>query len=663
MNLKFELTSLSQLNNRQTNDTVPTQVVEVPPMTTQISPVLAQTSGVGNLNWLIPVGIFAGGLVVAVIVTYLLFAKFYRVCNTNEAFVISGPVRNKQVVTRATLFFPGFETITVVSLNQVTVPITRGSTKEKPLRTKDLLKAIFNGSLQVRVFPEEKSILNAAMLLGAGKRGEKEILVGETEIKTRVNDILEGHLRDAAAQSNLGELQSKVDTVTTYLREQVKVDLERFGLELLNIAITNIDELNDYDEKNYLDSQAVVTRESIVQKNLKELEQVRQETQTQIAELRLTETEKQLAAQRSLTEKQLQNTLAVEQLTAENARQVLEIQETEQAKQELIKVQKAQEIQQGKIISEQLLKEKEIQQQQAVQQAELDKQIALTLKDQDFKTQQITTQQALKEREIDQQLAVQQAEIAKEVALRDKNQELAAAERALIEKQKEVAITEVEKETAIKTAEENRLKELALITAARNKETALIAKKGDLEQKHLEAEVEKAIAAEKAIALKTQASAALEESLKKAQGEKAMIEAQNTLSTKAITIQLSEKYMGQLITALPDIITALAPQPGVLGNSPIILAGGTQDGQETGEATKLVLATSAISMLTQVLQSPALTKLGGQLTQSLLSGNGEADLREVVTQALANSETLQVLRNALAQGEAERPEGELKKSL
>jgi len=611
MDPKFELNFLAQLKD-QLNKNNQDQVIEI----AENKPILAQFNSNTNLSWLIPVGILAGGLVLVIVFTYILFAKFYRVCNTNEAFVISGPVRNKQVITRATLFFPGFETITVVSLNQVTVPITRGSTREKPLRTKDLLKAIFNGSLQVRVFPEEKSILNAAMLLGAGKRGDQEIAVGENEIKTRVNDILEGHLRDAAAQSNLGELQSKVENVTNYLREKVKVDLERFGLELLNIAITNIDELNDYDEKNYLDSQAVVTRESIVQKNLKELEQVRQETQTQIAELRLTETEKQLAAQRMLTEKELQNTLAVEQLTAENARQVLEIKETEQAKQELIKVQKAQEIHEGKLISEQLIKEKEIHQQQAIQEAEFDRHIAITLKDQEFKTQQIASQQTLKEKEIEQQLAIQQAEIVKEVAIREKNQELAEAEKALIIKQKEVAIAEVQKETAIKTGEETRQKEIALIMAQKNKETALIAKKGDLEQKQLEAQVEKVIANEKAEALKIKAAAQLEEALKKAEGEKAMIDAQNTLSTKAITIQLAEQYMGQLITVLPEVMEALAPQPGILGNNPIIVAGG-QNGQETGEATKLVMATSAISLLSQLMKNPAVTNLGHKLMESL----------------------------------------------
>lgn len=611
MDPKFELNFLAQLKD-QLNKNNQDQVIEI----AENKPILAQFNSNTNFSWLIPVGILAGGLVLVIVFTYILFAKFYRVCNTNEAFVISGPVRNKQVITRATLFFPGFETITVVSLNQVTVPITRGSTREKPLRTKDLLKAIFNGSLQVRVFPEEKSILNAAMLLGAGKRGDQEIAVGENEIKTRVNDILEGHLRDAAAQSNLGELQSKVENVTNYLREKVKVDLERFGLELLNIAITNIDELNDYDEKNYLDSQAVVTRESIVQKNLKELEQVRQETQTQIAELRLTETEKQLAAQRMLTEKELQNTLAVEQLTAENARQVLEIKETEQAKQELIKVQKAQEIHEGKLISEQLIKEKEIHQQQAIQEAEFDRHIAITLKDQEFKTQQIASQQTLKEKEIEQQLAIQQAEIVKEVAIREKNQELAEAEKALIIKQKEVAIAEVQKETAIKTGEETRQKEIALIMAQKNKETALIAKKGDLEQKQLEAQVEKVIANEKAEALKIKAAAQLEEALKKAEGEKAMIDAQNTLSTKAITIQLAEQYMGQLITVLPEVMEALAPQPGILGNNPIIVAGG-QNGQETGEATKLVMATSAISLLSQLMKNPAVTNLGHKLMESL----------------------------------------------
>lgn len=594
MNPKFELSFLNHLNEQQNQQ----EVIEVASYPNQQRPILAQIPGGGDFSWLIPVGIIGGGLIMVLMAMYVMFSKFYRVCNTNEAFVISGPYRDKQVITRATLFFPGFETITVVSLNQVTVSVVRGNTAEKPLRTKDFLKAVFNGSLQVRVNPDQASIRNAAMLLGAGKKAEIEILVGEDEIKKRVNDILEGHLRDAASQASLGELQGSVESVTNYLKSKVEPDLARYGLQLLNIAITNIDELNHYNPDNYLDIQAVVTRESIVQQNKKELEKVQEETKTEIAQLKLLETQKQLEAETELKQKQLENTLRIEQMTAENDRAVQEVKETERAKQELLKVRKDQEIKEGTIISQQQLREKEIQQQQAIQ----------------------------------------QAEIAKGIAINQKNQQLAEAEKELIDSRKAVSLAEADKETAIKVAEEERQKELAKIKAQQHKETALIAKQGELEQKRLEAENQKVMAIQEAEAITTKAAAELEKAVKEAEGEKAKIAAQNTLSIKALTMQLADQHMDRLIATLPQVMEALAPQPGVLGNNPIILAGG-QGGDNGGDPTKILLATSGLTLLTKLLQSPMISNLGKQLAQGL-NEDGQADLNDLAHTFLQKKDSL-----------------------
>lgn len=574
MNPKLALNLVNQFSIKDNSQAI----VGVVPNSTTTMPVFAQINTT-NLTWLMPLGIIGGSLITLVFFVYFLFAKFYRVCNTTEAFVISGPTRDKQVVTRATLFFPGFETITIVSLNQVTVSVVRGNTAEKPLRTKDFLKAVFNGSLQVRVDPDENSIRNAAMLLGTGRKGEQEIMVGEQEIQKRVNDILEGHLRDAASQASLGELQGTVETVTNYLKSKVEPDLSRYGLQLLNIAITNIDELNHYNPDNYLDIQAVVTRESIVQQNKKELEKVQEETKTDIALLKLLETQKQLNAQRELKQKQLEDSLQVERMTSENDRQILEVKETERAKQEILKVKKQQEIEEGEIISRQQIQEQQIRQKQAIQ----------------------------------------EAEIAKEIIINQKNQELADAEKALIESKTAVALAQTDQQTTIKMAEEERAKEVAKIKAQQLKETALIAKQGVLEEQRLEAETRKTIAKEEADAIKIKAIAELEKALKEAEGEKAKIAAQNTLSLKALTVQLAEEHMEAFIQTLPQIMASLAPQPGILGNNPIILAGG--QGGENNDPTKILLATSGLNLLTKVLQSPGIANFSKQFFQNLDSNN------------------------------------------
>ena len=97
----------------------------------------------------------------------------------------------------------------------------------------------------------------------------------------------------------------------------------------------------------------------------------------------------------------------------------------------------------------------------------------------------------------------------------------------------------------------------------------------------------------------------------------AIIQNDNDSATKAITIQLAEQYMGQFIQVLPEVVSALAPQPGVLGSNPIILAGSNQNGQDAGEATKLVMATSAIALITQMLKNPKLSEWGNKLMDSL----------------------------------------------
>ncbi|MGB5595143.1 MAG: flotillin domain-containing protein, partial [Crocosphaera sp.] len=153
------------------------------------------------------------------------------------------------------------------------------------------------------------------------------------------------------------------------------------------------------------------------------------------------------------------------------------------------------------------------------------------------------------------------------------------------------------------------------IKAEQQKETALIAQKGELEQQRLIAENEKSMALQLAEAIQIKAAAELDKSLKEAEGEMAKIAAQNTISVKALTVQLAEENLEKFITVLPEIMSALAPQPGVLGNNPIILAG-SQDG-ENGDPTKLLMATSGLTILTKLLQNPRLMSWGEKLVKGL----------------------------------------------
>ncbi|MDJ0510243.1 MAG: hypothetical protein QNJ64_13455 [Crocosphaera sp.] len=296
-------------------------------------------------------------------------------------------------------------------------------------------------------------------------------------------------------------------------------------------------------------------------------------------------------------------------------------------------MRKQQEIDEGIILSEQEVKERQIQQKEAVESAEIDKGIRLKQKNKELEVAEIEQKEAVESAEIDKGIrikqktkelevaeiqekeAVESAEIDKGIRIKQKNQELSVAQKDLIESETAVELAKIEQDDAIKKAEEETQKEIALIKAKQEKETALIAKEGELEQEKLKAENEKSIAFQIAEAIQVKAAVELDKSLKEAEGEKAKIAAQNTVSIKALTIQLAENNLEQLITVLPEIMSALAPQPGVLGNNPIILAG-SQDG-ENGDPTKLLLATSGLTILTKLLQNPKVMSWGEKLVNSL----------------------------------------------
>lgn len=106
-----------------------------------------------------------------------------------------------------------------------------------------------------------------------------------------------------------------------------------------------------------------------------------------------------------------------------------------------------------------------------------------------------------------------------------------------------------------------------------------------------------------------------------AEGQKAIIEAHNSLSNANRTAELLKTIWPELVTQLPDLIKALAPQPGVLGESRIYsfpgLSGSNGNGSNSGDINKLLLSTSGLTLLNGLLNEGKLSTVVDQV-KSLL---------------------------------------------
>ena len=110
-----------------------------------------------------------------------------------------------------------------------------------------------------------------------------------------------------------------------------------------------------------------------------------------------------------------------------------------------------------------------------------------------------------------------------------------------------------------------------------------------------------------------------------AEGKKALIEAENVLSDANRTAEMIKTLWPELATQLPEIMKAIAPQPGVLGDARIYAFPGANSNNGNGsgidDINKLLLSTSGLSLINTLLDEGKLAALLTALKQLLNSGN------------------------------------------
>lgn len=149
-----------------------------------------------------------------------------------------------------------------------------------------------------------------------------------------------------------------------------------------------------------------------------------------------------------------------------------------------------------------------------------------------------------------------------------------------------------------------------------------------------QAEIAREAAELEAESIRTLAEANKYKDLSEAEGQRARIEAENAISNANRTAEIVKEISPHILKELPDIAKALAPQPGILGNTQIYAfpgANGNGNGKgDLGDINKLLLSTSGFSLINSLLKDGELTGLVGKV-KDLLNGKEKTEVSKEPT--------------------------------
>lgn len=181
---------------------------------------------------------------IIVIIVALFFASYVKV-KPNDAYIITGPKRARVVTGKATFRIPFFERIDIVPLDIMQVDIKTTSA----VPTNEFINIFVDGVANVKTRHNEESIKLA---------GELFLKLGPEKIKAMAQEILEGNMREIIGQMKLTELVQNRDIFADNVSKSATKDMERMGLEIVNLTIQNF-----MDENNVIQDLGIDNIEQI----------------------------------------------------------------------------------------------------------------------------------------------------------------------------------------------------------------------------------------------------------------------------------------------------------------------------------------------------------------------------------------------------------------
>ena len=183
-------------------------------------------------------GLVAGFLIVVIIVSLLVFfVNRYRKCRSDQILVVYGMLHgqrsSKCLHGGGTFVWPLIQEYRYMSLTPMTIGIQLvGALSQQNIRIN------VPSSFTVQISPEEHLMGNAASCL---------LDLDHSEIEEMARNIITGQLRLTVASLTIEDINSDRENFQAKIMANVEPELNKIGLKLINVNITDITDEADYN--------------------------------------------------------------------------------------------------------------------------------------------------------------------------------------------------------------------------------------------------------------------------------------------------------------------------------------------------------------------------------------------------------------------------------
>lgn len=511
------------------------------------------------LGWIILLSV-----IVAVIVA--LAAWFYERATNEISLVKTGMGGRKVIIDGGTLAIPYFHEISRVNMQTIRMDVSRRGSSA--LITKDRMRVDVGAEFYTSVVPQDEAIALAAQTLGRRT-------FQPDQLKDLIDGMMVDALRSVAAQMTMDELHEDRAEFVREVRETLKPTLERYGLQLDSVSLTDLDQtpFSALDENNAFNAVGMRKLAEVIAKSKKERAKIEGDS-----------------------------TVAVRQISMDTGRRKLEI-ELEERRAEIAQAQEIEsllaaqlvEVAQHKADAESQAAQARIQMEQAIQSADIARELAI------------------REAEIAQLRALDIAEQERQILVSAKSQEESRARAEADTARAEAVQAEESILTARQMSEADRRKQVALVAAQQDAEAAAT-------RAQIAAESDKTTAKDRKEAVREEAEAMKFLKLAEVEADVARIKAENSRSDTLAAMELEKMRLN----AMPDIIAQMVKPAEKIDSISVhhvggLAARGGDNSESTSPVSKII-----DSILDMSVALPTLNKLGEMIDTSVSSNIGKS---------------------------------------
>ena len=197
---------------------------------------------------------------VAVALLGVLCKASYVKAPPDMAYIISGLHKNPRIlVGKAGFKIPFFERLDQLSLGAVQIDVKTGSA----VPTAEYINVRVDSTVSVRVGQSPEMIALAA---------QNFLNVDKTEIARKINDLLEGNIREIVGGMRLVEMSGERKAFSEKVQENAVPDLARYGLELITFNVQNFVDDNDVITNLGIDNVAQISKNAAIARSNAERE-------------------------------------------------------------------------------------------------------------------------------------------------------------------------------------------------------------------------------------------------------------------------------------------------------------------------------------------------------------------------------------------------------